>query len=95
VLFLMRDETMDQTFNIGNPRNTITIYQLARLIKRLAHSESEIRFIPWDFADVELRIPDVRKAEKLLGFRATTDLDDGIERTLAWYRQKLGLTVDA
>ena len=95
VLSLMRDEAVGQTFNIGNPRSTITIYQLARLIKRLAHSESEIRFIPWDFADVELRIPDVRKAEKLLGFRATTDLDDGIERTLAWYRQKLGLTVDA
>jgi len=95
VLSLMRDEAVGQTFNIGNPRSTITIYQLARLIKRLAHSESEIRFIAWDFADVELRIPDVRKAEKLLGFRATTDLDDGIERTLAWYRQKLGLTVDA
>jgi len=95
VLALVRDEAVGQTFNIGNPRSTITIYQLARLIKRLAKSESEIRFVPWDFADVELRIPDVRKAEQLLGFRATTDLDDGIERTLGWYRQKLGLTVDA
>jgi nucleoside-diphosphate-sugar epimerase len=46
--------------------------------------------VPWDFADVELRIPDVKKAERLLGFRAQVDLEDGIERTLAWYREKRG-----
>jgi len=89
VLALTRDEAIGQTFNIGNPRSTVTIYQLARLIKRLAKSESELNFVPWDFADVELRIPDVRKAEELLGFRASTDLEDGILATLDWYRKKL------
>ncbi|MCC7537738.1 MAG: NAD-dependent epimerase/dehydratase family protein [Deltaproteobacteria bacterium] len=88
VLTLVRDEAVGQSFNIGNPRSSVTIYQLARLIARLAGSKSEIRFVPWDFADVELRIPDVRKAEKLLGFRAAVDLEDGLERTIAWYRAK-------
>ncbi|MBX3249683.1 MAG: NAD-dependent epimerase/dehydratase family protein [Myxococcales bacterium] len=90
-LALERDGAVGETFNIGNPRSTVTIYQLARLIVRLAESPSEITFVPWDFADVELRIPDVKKAERLLGFRAKVDLEDGILRTLAWYREKLGI----
>ena len=89
LLALTREEAVGETFNIGNPRSTVTIYQLARLIRRLAGSESELRFVDWDFADVELRIPDVKKAERLLGFRAQVDLEDGLERTIAWYRQKL------
>ncbi|MGF1465691.1 MAG: NAD-dependent epimerase/dehydratase family protein [Sandaracinaceae bacterium] len=90
LLALTRDEAVGQAFNIGNPRSTITIYQLARLVVRLADSRSELRFVPWDFPDVELRIPDVRKAERLLGFRAGVDLEDGLARTIAWYRSAIG-----
>jgi len=85
---LTRDDAVGETFNIGNPRSSITIYQLARLVVRLAESDSEIAFVPWDFPDVELRIPDVRKAERLLGFRAGVDLEDGLLRTIAWYREQ-------
>jgi UDP-glucose 4-epimerase len=88
LLCLTREEAVGESFNIGNPRSTVTIYQLARLIARLANSASEIRFVDWDFPDVELRIPDVRKAERLLGFRAGIDLEDGLARTLEWYRQR-------
>ena len=84
---LQRPEALGESFNIGNPRSTITIYQLARLIVQLCESESPIEFVPWDFADVELRIPDVRKAEKLLGFRARVDLEEGLRRTIEWYRE--------
>ncbi len=86
LLCLLKDEAVGESFNIGNPRSTVTIYQLAKLVTRLAGSSSEIRFVPWDFPDVELRIPDVKKAERLLGFRAEVDLEDGLARTLAWYR---------
>lgn len=85
---LVRDEAIGETFNVGNPRSTVTIYQLARLVVQLAKSDSEITHVPWDFADVELRIPDVKKAESLLGFRAQTDLEDGILKTLEWYRNR-------
>jgi nucleoside-diphosphate-sugar epimerase len=90
LLAMERDDALGEAFNIGNPRSSITIYQLARLVVRLAGSRSEIRFVEWDFPDVELRIPDVKKAEKLLGFRASVDLEDGLERTIAWSRDKLG-----
>jgi UDP-glucose 4-epimerase len=86
---LARDEAVGESFNIGNSRSTVTIYQLARLIVSIASSTSPIEFVPWDFADVELRIPDVRKAERLLGFRAQVDLEDGLARTIAWYRERM------
>jgi nucleoside-diphosphate-sugar epimerase len=89
LLALARDEAVGESFNIGNPRSTITIYQLARLVVRLCGSSSPIEHVPWDFPDVELRIPDVKKAERLLGFRAQVDLEDGLTRTIDWYRRQM------
>ena len=89
VLAMAKEQAVGESFNIGNARSTVTIYQLARLIARLSGSDSPIEFVPWDFADVELRIPDVKKAEQLLGFRAQVDLDSGLLRTIDWYRSKL------
>jgi nucleoside-diphosphate-sugar epimerase len=90
-LCLSRPEAIGESFNIGNPRSTVTIYQLARLIIDAAGSQSEIQFVPWGHADVELRVPDVHKAEQRLGFKPKVELDVGLKRTLAWYRQKMGL----
>jgi nucleoside-diphosphate-sugar epimerase len=89
VLAMARVEAIGQAFNIGNPRSTITIYQLAHLIIRLAQSKSEVVSVPWDAADVELRVPDIHKAEKLLGYRPKVELEEGIARTIEWYRNKL------
>lgn len=89
LLCMEKEEAVGQAFNIGNARSSVTIYQLARLVVRLAESRSPIEFVPWNFADVELRIPDTRKAQELLGFRAQVDLEDGLLRTIAWYREKL------
>ncbi len=88
-LALTRHEAVGEAWNIGNPRSTVTIYHLAKMIIAAAGSSSEIRFVRWDFADVELRVPDVRKAEDRLGFRAKVDLDVGLERTVEWYRRSL------
>ena len=89
LLTLEKDAAVGQSFNIGNPRATVTIYQLARTIVRLADSRSEIRFVPWDFPDVELRIPDIHKAQELLGFQPHVELEDGLMRTIVWYREKM------
>ena len=85
LLALQRPEAIGQAFNIGNPRSTVTIHQLARDIVRLAGSTSRLRHVDWNFADVELRIPDVAKARTLLGFEPQIDLEEGLKRTIAWY----------
>jgi len=86
LLGLERPEAVGQAFNIGNPRSTVTVFDLAQRIKRLTGSAGEIVFQPLHYADVELRIPNVEKARELLGFEAQVELDDGLQRTIDWYR---------
>jgi UDP-glucose 4-epimerase len=85
-LALDRDQAVGHAFNIGNPRSIVTIYHLAREIIRLAGSSSQIEFRPWPHPDVEIRVPAVAKARELLGFEARVDLEDGLLRTIEWYR---------
>lgn len=89
LLCLERPEAAGQSFNIGNARSTVTIYDLAQRIKRLTGCPGEIVFQPLHYADVEIRMPNVEKARELLGFEAKVDLDDGLGRTISWYREKL------
>jgi nucleoside-diphosphate-sugar epimerase len=89
MLALTRDEAVGHAFNIGNPRSTLTIFNLAREIVRLASSSSPIVYLRWPQADVELRIPNVEKARELLGYVARVDLEEGLLRTIDWYRRRL------
>ena len=75
-----------ESFNIGNARAVVTIYGLANTIVRVLGSPSRIRFVRKDYADVELRVPNVEKAQRLIGFEAEVDLEEGIRRTGEYYR---------
>jgi UDP-glucose 4-epimerase len=88
LLCLDRPEAVGQAFNIGNARSTVTINELAQRIKRLTGCPGELVFQPLHYADVELRIPNVGKARELLGFEARVDLDEGLAKTIAWYRER-------
>ena len=88
LLALERDEAVGETFNVGNARSTVTVLDLAERIKRLTGSEGEIVFQPLHYTDVEIRIPNVDKARRLLDFEAKVDLDEGLMRTIAWYRER-------
>jgi UDP-glucose 4-epimerase len=85
---LERPEAVGQSFNIGNARSAVTIYDLAQRIRRLSGADVDIRFQPLHYTDVELRIPNVDKARELLGFEAKVELDEGLARTIAWYRSR-------
>jgi UDP-glucose 4-epimerase len=86
-LALVEKAAVGETFNLGNARAIVTIYGLANAIVRVLASRSRIVFTNKDYADVELRIPSVAKARKLLGFEAEVDLEDGILKTAEYYRQ--------
>lgn len=77
------------SFNIGNSRAVTTIFGLAETVCRVLGSSSEIIFHPPLSADIELRIPDTKKAEDVLGFKAKVDLEEGIRRTAKWYREHI------
>jgi UDP-glucose 4-epimerase len=88
LLALEREDAVGETFNIGNARSTVTIYDLAHRIRRLMGSEVDIVFEPHRSPDVEIRIPNVEKARAVLGFEARVDLDEGLARTISWYRER-------
>lgn len=88
LMALERINAVGHAFNIGNPRSTVTIYNLAHQIVRLSGSSSPIELVRWPFADVELRIPNIDKARDLLGYEPAVDLDDGLTRTIEWYRSQ-------
>ena len=90
LLALEHPNAVGESFNVGNARSAVTIYDLAQRIKRLTECPGELVFRPLHYTDVELRIPNVDKARQLLGFEAKVELDDGLARTIAWYREKLG-----
>jgi UDP-glucose 4-epimerase len=87
LLALEHPNAVGESFNIGNARSAVTIYDLAQRIKRLTACPGELVFRPLHYTDVELRVPNVDKARELLGFEAKVELDDGLERTIAWYRE--------
>jgi len=71
--------------NLGNPHE-VTVLELAKTIVRLAHSKSEIvhRELPVD--DPKQRRPDITHARALLGWEPQVSLEDGLSRTLEYFR---------
>ena len=88
ILCLEKDEAVGHVFNIGNPRATVTVANLAQLIRRLCDSDSKIVYGYKDYVDIELRIPSIKKAQTLLGYWPRVDLEEGLIRTIEWYREK-------
>lgn len=82
-------DAVGESFNIGNARAVVTIYGLAQTVLRVLNSKSKIIFKPPLSADIELRIPSVEKAERILGFKAQYDLEYGIEQTAGWIEKYL------
>jgi len=85
-----KDDAVGQVFNIGSNQE-ITILDLARRVKELTQSSSEIVFVPYDeayeegFEDMPRRVPDISKIGDLVGFRPQMNLD-GILKTVIDYQ---------
>ncbi|MDT7602148.1 MAG: UDP-glucose 4-epimerase [Acidobacteriota bacterium] len=91
VKLMDREEAVGQVFNIGS-NEEVSIMELARRIKRITGSTSEIVLVPYDeayeegFEDMPRRVPDITKINKLVGFRPEMTLDGIIEKVVEYYR---------
>ena len=74
--------------NIGNPRE-MTIREFAEAILRLTGSESALSFHPLPEDDPKVRQPDISKARRILGWQPEVSLDEGLERTIEYFRSVL------
>jgi dTDP-glucose 4,6-dehydratase len=79
--------------NLGNP-DEITILDLARQVLTLTGSDSQVEFVtPADARtadDPKVRCPDISRARRVLGWEPQVPLADGLGRTIAYFRAKLG-----
>jgi dTDP-glucose 4,6-dehydratase len=71
--------------NIGNPRE-LSVLELARMIRCLVGSESEIEFIPRPTDDPSVRQPDITLARAALGWSPQVEIEEGLRRTIEWFR---------
>jgi dTDP-glucose 4,6-dehydratase len=76
----------DQPVNLGNPEE-VTVLELAQVIVRLAGSSSAIEFRSLPVDDPKQRRPDITRARKLLGWQPEVALEDGLSRTLEYFRR--------
>ncbi|MEH7156547.1 GDP-mannose 4,6-dehydratase [Neobacillus drentensis] len=87
-LLMEKEEANGEIINIGNPVE-YPIIDLAHLVKGLAKSESNITFHPLPKDDPKVRRPLIDKAKELLGWEPFVTLNEGLEKTINQYRNKL------
>ena len=94
------EEALGEAFNVGSS-GEISIIDAAGLVLSLTGSRSEVHHQQYEdvfgprFEDTRRRVPDVRKAEKLLGFSADVPLREGIALTSDWWQGRRGIETGA
>lgn len=90
----LKDEANGLAFNIG-ATSPITIKELAHMIRGLANSQSPIVYVPYreaygtGYEDMPARVPDLNRAQSVLGYSPNVSLKTGLQKTIAWYEDHL------
>ncbi len=82
------DDAITGPMNLGNP-NEFTIRQLAETVLKLTGSSSKLIDKPLPEDDPTQRCPDIYMAKKELNWQPTIELEEGLERTIAYFRKIL------
>jgi UDP-glucose 4-epimerase len=85
------DDAVGKVFNIGNDHEEVTILELARRVKQIARSRSEIVMVPYDqayeegFEDMARRVPDLTRIKALVGYEPKVHLDEILEHVIDYF----------
>jgi dTDP-glucose 4,6-dehydratase len=90
IIRLMLSELNDPV-NIGNPHE-LTIKDIAETIIRMTGSSSRLVYQPLPTDDPKVRKPDITRARTLLGWEPKVSLEDGLTRTIEYFRTKIAPT---
>ncbi|MGP9022855.1 UDP-glucuronic acid decarboxylase family protein [Streptomyces sp. BR1] len=86
-LVLLSAATTPGPVNLGNPHE-ISMLDLATRVVHMTGSTSPIVFTERPQDDPSLRCPDITRAREELGWKPTTDLSEGLHRTISWFRSR-------
>jgi len=84
----LMNSSVNDPVNIGNPQE-MTIEQIARMIIKLTGSKSNLVYRPLPEDDPKVRQPDITRARTLLGWEPKVGLEEGLTRTLEYFRTKV------
>lgn len=90
----LHPQAVGQVFNIGSEQE-VTIMDLAKMVRDVARSSSEITLVPYDqayeegFEDMGRRVPDLSKIRNLIGYKPTVDLPNIVAQVVEYYRQQM------
>jgi UDP-glucose 4-epimerase len=90
---VVEPKAVGQVINIGNTQE-VTIRRLAERVRDLSGSTSVIKLVPYDeayesgFEDMPRRVPDLSKAEKMIGYKPRHTLDDILTQVIDYFRRK-------
>ncbi len=85
---LMNAEALHDPVNLGNP-GELTIKQLAEEVMRMCGSSAGVKYLPLPQDDPKQRQPDITRAKELLGWGPTIPLREGLEKTVAYFRNRV------
>ena len=88
IIKLMLSDVNDPV-NIGNPRE-MTIEEIARIIIKMTGARSKIVYRPLPTDDPKVRQPDITRARTLLKWEPTVSLEDGLVKTIDYFKTKVG-----
>ena len=81
------EEAKGEVVNIGDDKE-MTILELAKLIRELTNSKSEIVFEELPKDDPPRRKPDITKAKEILNWEPKVELTDGLSKMIKWFEEK-------
>jgi len=85
------EQAVNEDFNLSTARST-TVRELAEIVWRKVYGPDKplqlVSDAPYEH-DVQMRVPDVRKAREVLGFEATTPLEDVLDEVIPWIREEI------
>jgi dTDP-glucose 4,6-dehydratase len=87
-IFKLAMSDFHEPVNIGNPRE-MTIKQFAEEIIRIIGADSTIEYKPLPIDDPKVRQPDITRAKKVLGWEPRVKFDEGIKKTIEYFRERL------
>lgn len=88
-ILLLLDSTETGPINCGT-EHELSMRQLAELIVSLSESASQVSYVTRSADDPEMRRPDLTLARELLGYEPAVTPEDGLRRTIGYFRHRLG-----
>src|SRR5512139_243930 len=87
-LWRLLHSTHQEPVNVGNPHE-LTILEFAKAVQRLVGSDVPIVRKPLPEDDPKVRRPDISRAREVLGWEPKVGFDEGMRRTIAWFRERI------